>query len=133
MDFDYPLGQQWYPHLIHLQYCLASSADEAVNDNNCYLCRESAKRAGVKIDRQTQCPDWYEYFRPVTEKLCELAAPPKGEGYQIWELTSEGSPISPVFETLEECCEWAAENLTIWARQKGTAEEWFNLLKEKEE
>ena len=29
--------------------------------------------------------------------------PPIGEGFQLWETTSEGSPSSPVFETLENC------------------------------
>lgn len=32
----------------------------------------------------------------------EPTPPPKGEGYQIWETVSEGSPISPVFATPEE-------------------------------
>lgn len=126
MDFDYPLGQQWYPFLINLQYCVASS-DEA-SAKTCIRCKESAKRMGVKEDTETHCPNWYEYFKQVTEKFCELAAPPKGDGYQIWELTSEGSPISPVFATLDECCEWAAENLTTWATKKADACEWKELL-----
>lgn len=31
--------------------------------------------------------------------------PPIGEGYQLWETTSEGSPVSPVFTAIEELCE----------------------------
>lgn len=133
MDFDYPIEQQWYTYLLNIDYCKAYSTDDDVNQKNCILCRETAKRMGVKNDKQTKCPDWYEYFKPVTEKLCELAAPPKGDGYQIWELTSEGSPISPVFETLDACCKWAAENLTVWAKRKATAEEWRKLLCGKKE
>lgn len=128
MDFDYPLGQQWYPNLIDICYCLAYSVDDSVNARNCFLCKESAKRMGVNMDETTGCPDWYTYFKPVTEKFCELATPPKGDGYQVWEWTSEGSPISPVFETLEECCEWASKNLTVWASKKATAKEWKELL-----
>ena len=41
------------------------------------------------------CPD----FEP-------FLGPPKGEGFQLWETTTEGSPVSPVFETLDELCEW---------------------------
>lgn len=37
--------------------------------------------------------DWYEK---------ERYEPPKGEGYQLWETVSEGSPISPVFASAEE-------------------------------
>lgn len=32
----------------------------------------------------------------------EKTEPPEGEGYQLWETVTEGSPISPVFETPEE-------------------------------
>lgn len=36
--------------------------------------------------------------------------PQKGEGFQCWESTSEGSPISPVFKTFDELCEWLSKN-----------------------
>lgn len=32
--------------------------------------------------------------------------PPTGEGWQLWETVSEGSPISPVFATPEELATW---------------------------
>jgi hypothetical protein len=32
--------------------------------------------------------------------------PPTGEGYQLWETVSEGSPITPVFATPEELAEY---------------------------
>lgn len=32
--------------------------------------------------------------------------PPKGEGWQLWETTSEGSPISPVFAIAEDLATW---------------------------
>lgn len=32
--------------------------------------------------------------------------PPTGDGYQLWETVSEGSPISPVFPTRELFIEW---------------------------
>lgn len=54
---------------------------------------------------------------------------PEGEGYQLWENTSEGSPMSPVFKTLEDLCEWCAPNASVF----GTAtmiskERWFSML-----
>ena len=36
--------------------------------------------------------------------------PPEGDGYQLWETTSEGSPMSPVFQTPEELAEWLEAN-----------------------
>jgi len=54
--------------------------------------------------------------------------PPTGEGFQLWETTSEGSPNSPVFKSLEELCEWCAENSSTFASFKATKEEWMEML-----
>lgn len=45
----------------------------------------------------------------------ESTQPPKGEGYQVWETVSEGSPISPVFKT--------AEDLIAWLIQQGYSDQ----------
>ena len=54
--------------------------------------------------------------------------PPTGDGYQLWETTSEGSPVSPVFDSLEELCEWCAEHATTFANHTTTKEKWMNML-----
>lgn len=54
--------------------------------------------------------------------------PPVGEGYQLWETTSEGSPISPVFKTLNELCEWCENNASTFASFKTTKDEWKKML-----
>jgi hypothetical protein len=36
--------------------------------------------------------------------------PPEGEGWQLWETVSEGSPISPVFATDVDLAEWMTTN-----------------------
>src|SRR3712207_7644625 len=59
---------------------------------------------------------------------CQRIEPPQGEGYQLWETTTEGSPISPVFATLDALCAWAAQHATVCATQKATKEEWQQLL-----
>lgn len=38
----------------------------------------------------------------------ERTEPPDGEGWQLWESVSEGSPISPVFESAEALAAWMA-------------------------
>lgn len=40
----------------------------------------------------------------------DSSAPPTGDGWQLWETVSEGSPISPVFETDEALARWMTEN-----------------------
>jgi hypothetical protein len=43
----------------------------------------------------------YEGQRAEAEAW-ERTEPPEGEGYQLWQTVSEGSPITPVFATAEE-------------------------------
>lgn len=65
--------------------------------------------------------------RPAQEAW-ERTDPPEGEGYQLWETTSEGSPISPVFATLDELCEYAQDNCTVFGGSTATAAEWKSML-----
>ena len=53
--------------------------------------------------------------------------PPAGDGYQIWETVSEGSPISPVFSTPEDLAKHMAT--TRWGADKGTPyETWLAFI-----
>lgn len=54
--------------------------------------------------------------------------PPAGEGYQLWEDCSEGSPVSPVFTSLEELCAWCADHATTFGSFRATKEEWREML-----
>lgn len=58
----------------------------------------------------------------------EPTDPPVGDGYQLWEDCSDGSPVSPVFASLDELCEWSADNATTFANFRATAEEWRQML-----
>ena len=44
-----------------------------------------------------------EYYRPAW-------TPGQATHYQLYETVSEGTPMSPVFETLDELAEWLIEN-----------------------
>ena len=79
LDFEWPLNKVWYGYMLN------ACAD-------CEACKEFAKIKGLKF-RESGCPDYADWVDP-----------PKGNGWQMWETTSEGSPISPispVFETLK--------------------------------
>jgi len=80
----------------------------------CQLCSGE----GIDPEYKEAAEAWTEY------------PPPEGNGFQLWETTSEGSPVSPVFGTLEELCEWAAENATTFADFKASKEEWMKMLDE---
>lgn len=78
----------------------------------CKTCEGEAIHPNYKLD--------YESW--------EKEEPPKGEGYQLWETTSEGSPQSPVYKTLEELCEWCEDNATTFASNTATKNEWKQML-----
>ncbi|NUL09054.1 hypothetical protein [Streptomyces lunaelactis] len=50
----------------------------------------------------------------------EPTEPPEGEGWQLWETVSEGSPISPVFANPERLAEWMASPEYVWGAHKGS-------------
>lgn len=55
--------------------------------------------------------------------------PPAGDGYQMWETTSEGSPQSPVFASLDELCAWLEKSGASWfGKETATADEWTYSL-----
>ena len=52
--------------------------------------------------------------------------------WQMYENTSEGSPISPVFADPMSMCVWLAENnASAFADATRTAEEWMMIVKDR--
>jgi hypothetical protein len=79
---------------------------------HCSVCKGEHLDPAVKKEYNA----WKEY------------GPPKGEGFQLWETTSEGSPMSPVFSTLDALCAWAEKHASTCADWKTTAAEWKRML-----
>ena len=72
-----------------------------------------------------------QWDAPENEKRAEdwqPHEPPAGDGYQMWETVSEGSPISPVFATAEELAAWLADHNRGMDRGT-TAETWLKFIK----
>ena len=55
--------------------------------------------------------------------------PPEGKGYQCWETTSEGSPISPVFKTFDGLCEWLSNHPSGITKEM-SKDDWKKALKD---
>jgi len=119
LDFDYPLNTIWIGYFQENPFCLR-------DHNGCKPgCVEYAKIKGIPID-EDGCPK-FNVFYGLPEKL--PVDPPTGDGFQMWENTSEGSPQSPVFKTLDELCEWCAENATAFGLyHKASVEEWHEIF-----
>ncbi len=53
----------------------------------------------------------------------------KGYGWQMWETTSEGSPISPVCESPEALAQWLADNrASTFGNMTATYEQWLKMI-----
>ena len=46
-------------------------------------------------------------------------------GWQLYETTSEGTPVSPVCATLEELAEWCETGATVFASCRWTRAQWL--------
>jgi hypothetical protein len=64
----------------------------------------------------------------AAEEVWERIEPPAGDGWQLWETTSEGSPVSPVFATPEELARWCVDGATLFAGVGASYEEWFQMI-----
>lgn len=107
LDFDWPMDKVW--------------------PGFCYTTPD----CGIET-----CPDRHDTELPWSkEGMCtfHLALwdaesgvqfdPPRGDGWQLWETVSEGSPISPVFPCAERLARWMASPQYRWALQKLTYEQ----------
>lgn len=59
-------------------------------------------------------------YRKLSDEW-ERIDPPVGEGWQVWETVSEGSPITPVFATREALVDHLVEGGDGWDRKRGEA------------
>jgi hypothetical protein len=96
---------------------IRARCEKAGKESRCHICHgEGSVWADPKYKKLSE--EW------------EREHPPEGKGWQLWETTSEGSPMSPVFETPERLAEWLVNtNASAFGSQTSTYEEWLNFIK----
>lgn len=96
VDFDHPIGTGW-PGFINPYY---------EDEYECPKCQ---------FEGECDCDDGYTIESKEARETWLEEEPPWGDGWQVWENVSEGSPISPVFASAELCAHWVAgkENTSI--------------------
>jgi hypothetical protein len=57
---------------------------------------------------------WRDAEHKAAHEAWERTDPPTGDGWQLWETVSEGSPISPVFPTADGLTEWMTTEDAKW-------------------
>ncbi len=102
------------------------------DSSNAWCCiKARLKREGKPYECPKcngECENWQHPKAKELYESWEDYEPPTGEGFQLWETTTEGSPSSPVFKTFEELCEWCADNASTFASYTATKEEWMQML-----
>ena len=100
--------------------------------SNAWVCLKArCAREGVEATCARCSGTGRIWTSPEAEQLYENwepSDPPSGDGFQLWETTSEGSPITPVFATIEELCEYAADNCSTFGDSKTSATKWREML-----
>lgn len=89
------------------------------------IAMKIVEAAGLDPEAWGVCPtckghasiEKYEGQRAEVEAW-EPTEPPEGDGWQLWETVSEGSPISPVFPSAEELARWMASPAYTWGAVK---------------
>lgn len=87
------------------------------------MCASCKGRCVVATD------DEYEAEEKAADEW-ERTEPPTGDGWQLWETTSEGSPVSPVFSSAGELASWCEDNASPFASMTWTRDQWLRFIDE---
>jgi hypothetical protein len=90
---------------------------------NRFICVEArARRLGVWGLCSMCQGDGEIWFSEEIKKLAEdwsKQEPPPGEGWQVWETVSEGSPVTPVLPTRDALIDYLVEHGDSWDQKRG--------------
>lgn len=90
------------------------------------------KAAGLDPATWGICPECHGHaYHPDDVEMVEgfeRTEPPTGEGWQLWETVTVGSPISPVCETPEELARWCYHHADLFAGVTASYEQWLSLI-----
>lgn len=129
LGFSWPLRKVWFGYTLPSVPCeLCGGTGKVPGGGKAYgrygyaseLCAvcEGDRKAYPKVE----LPEW----KPTPWQK----EPPVGIGWQMWETTSEGSPISPVCETPEALARWLADHsASAFGRQTATYEQWLAMIR----
>jgi len=147
-DFDWPLWETWIGYVNpHYEQCPRCKGEGQVQEclvvwNTSTFLQTSFTHGGAFSPCRTLPPEWRKCSDcrgtgVFADKLDAYEAwepyePPAGDGYQLWETTGAGSPISPVFENLEEMATWCADYATTFGSIRQSREEWMQLFTDDE-
>ncbi len=103
IGFDWPMYHIWWGYRLTAVFCKTC---QGKGKGSRPMITGFLRRDGTWDTSETEnCPT----CGGVGETYPKVEIP-SGPGFQLWEVTSEGSPISPVFATAEELAAWLYKN-----------------------
>jgi hypothetical protein len=96
---------------------IKSRCEQAGEEATCHRCSGEGYTWPSQTDKEN-----YDNWQPTP--------PPEGLGFQLWETVSEGSPVSPVFETLDELCAYCEKNCSTFGSNRVSKEKWKQMLEQ---
>lgn len=73
------------------------------------------------------CEYWQYYGDPPDPEYYRAWKTEEATWYQAWETVSEGTPVSPPFETQDELIEYLSENGDYWDQKRCHQPNWVKL------
>jgi len=117
-DFKGVIGKTWWGYTLPPIPCF-----DCKDGEDCPTC-EGERKVFPKVN----APAW-----PVENPLPSYAQylDKNGElGWQMWETTSEGSPMSPIFDTPEDLAQWLADSgASAFGGMTATYDQWLATIK----
>jgi hypothetical protein len=117
--FDWPVDKIWPGRMIgvcnDMEYIVK---EESYDGERCDLCKKWARLSGLAKEGDDGCPSL-----PYRD-------PPTGPAYQLWTTTTEGSPMTPAFDTPEELAKFCADNgVSTFGRDTADYDTWLKFIK----
>jgi hypothetical protein len=102
------------------QWSICGFGHDAINC--CLVIKAKCGRLGLPYLCSACNGDGSIWDSPENKRIAEewqQEEPPSGEGWQVWETVSEGSPITPVFPSAEALILHLAEKGDAWDQKRG--------------
>ena len=84
------------------------------------------------LDPPAQAETYAEFAgeRPDPKDYMPLFRPEEAGAYRMYETTTEGTPISPAFETREALAEWLVDHASLFGDRFASRDRWMEVIEE---
>ena len=129
LDFGWPLKEVWPGYLLPdwLREATCQSCDGSGYSRRARCEREGKPVVCDACDGDGTVERWGGQ-RAAADQWDSID-PPTGDGWQMWETTSEGSPMSPVFATREALADWlVGSGTSYFGGWRASRDEWLAVI-----